>query len=136
MTRTEKAIRLFRLALDKTNQVQVLFIPCNVISWNETATAHWRTYKALKDEQNQATYYAIKQAKLKPVTGLVDIIITAHWKHARPHDVDNICSKHVIDQLVKNKILKGDSMKYVDSVTLRGLNNAETEGLFISIITK
>lgn len=112
---------------------QSFFVPCKPVSWNKIASAHWRTYKRLKDETARATYYAVKESKIKPFAGPVDLTVTAYWKTKRIHDVDNICIKSALDILVKTKILQGDDMRYVSSVTLKGKNGCKEEGLFIQI---
>ena len=78
------------------------------------AKAHPMAYSALKKRWGEVVTVAIKQAKLKPMKGPVQIHI--NWvEKTRRRDPDNIRagSKFILDALVKSKVLPGDNLKTV-----------------------
>ena len=96
---------------------QAFTILANFPGLNEiikVAKAHPMAYSALKKRWGEVVTVAIKQAKLKPMKGPVQIHIT--WvEKTRRRDPDNIRagSKFILDALVKAKVLPCDSHKTI-----------------------
>lgn len=96
---------------------QAFTILANFPGLNEiikVAKAHPMAYSALKKRWGEVVTVAIKQAKLKPMKGPVQIHLT--WvEKTRRRDPDNIRagSKFILDALVKSKVLPCDSQKTI-----------------------
>jgi len=81
--------------------------------------AQGRVYAAMKKEQGNRCRFAIRLARLKPV-GRFAIHFTWHEPDVR-RDPDNVAAakKFILDALVDEGIIKGDSRKYVMGFTDR-----------------
>lgn len=80
----------------------------------KVAKAHPMAYSAMKKRWGHVVETSIRQAKLKPMRGPVQIHLT--WvEKTRRRDPDNIRagSKFILDALVKAKVLPGDSLATV-----------------------
>ncbi len=80
----------------------------------KVAKAHPMAYSAMKKRWGHVVETSIRQAKLKPMRGPVQIHLT--WvEKTRRRDPDNIRagSKFILDALVKAQILPCDSLKTV-----------------------
>lgn len=80
----------------------------------KVAKAHPMAYSAMKKRWGHVVETSIRQAKLKPMRGPVQIHLT--WvEKTRRRDPDNIRagSKYILDALVKAQILPCDSLKTV-----------------------
>lgn len=80
----------------------------------KVAKAHPMAYSAMKKRWGDVVQAHIREAKLKPMAGPVQIHLT--WvEKARRRDPDNIRagSKFILDALVKTNVLPGDSLKTV-----------------------
>lgn len=98
---------------------QTFEIPFRLPSLNEYVNANRRNRYAgakLKKDIERDICFAIKAAKLQPVTGPCIVKMTFTEPNRR-RDVDNVESakKYVLDALVSSGILQGDSPKYVSS---------------------
>jgi hypothetical protein len=114
--------------------IQKFEIPLKCISWNKIAAKNRWTYMKIKDEWQQATFYAIKQAKLTPVTIFpIKLMFRAMWKQKRVHDVDSLYAKATVDTLVFAKIIPDDSLQYLSIVTFTGETGADRDGLIVTI---
>lgn len=110
-----------------------LFIEGAPVSWNQVLRKHWRVYKGIKDDLASRTLSAINKMPIEPISTPVTIEVMAHWKTRRLRDIDNICLKPIIDELVRSGILKGDTCDIVKRVTYLGKIDCKREGLSILI---
>lgn len=110
-----------------------LFIEGPPVSWNQVLRKHWRVYKGIKDDLASRTLSAIAKGQIKPLRGPVEIEVMAHWKTKRLRDIDNICLKPIIDELVREGILEGDTCNIVRRVSYLGKIDCKREGLSILI---
>ena len=109
-------------------------IPYKPISWNVLARQnHWK-YTKMFNEMKQMTWYAIRAGKKEVFTSPVHIYVHARWKQKRRHDIDSLCFKPILDQIVADGILKDDSIEYVKSVTYTGETGADKDEIIVTII--
>lgn len=82
---------------------------------NGQRRSHWTTVAQAKKQVEELVWVASKNAKLKPIKGLVSVRLVWFAPDARQRDSDGLfpMMKAVLDGLVKLKILEGDSNKYV-----------------------
>lgn len=104
------------------------------ISWNKIySQGHWTTRKKLADQIHE--YIWAYAPNVDKISGKVDISITAHYKHKRRHDSDNVASKLYIDGLVKAGILEDDDTRYIGKVTTEAIIGAKEDKVIINILT-
>ncbi|OGJ58298.1 hypothetical protein A2635_05255 [Candidatus Peribacteria bacterium RIFCSPHIGHO2_01_FULL_51_9] len=109
-------------------------IPKIAVSWNTLkAKSHWYYTNAMRDWK-QATWVAVRQAKLKPIKQYpVQMHVHATWKAHRRHDIDSLYLKAIPDCLVDMKILVDDDLTHLASVTYTGETGAKEDTLTITI---
>lgn len=71
----------------------------------------------MKKEQQEIVRAAIREAGLTPFEGHVRVVFEWHEPNAR-RDVDNVrfAAKFILDALVAEGVLKGDSQRYVQKL--------------------
>ena len=76
---------------------------------------HFSAYSKMKRENTEIFMWHLK--KFSPITGKAVIVITWNFKNKR-RDPDNIMAsqKFIMDALVKNGVLKDDTVDYIDSI--------------------
>lgn len=113
--------------------IQAFFVEGHVYSWNEALRKHWRVWQKIKEDSATRTLQAVYKDKIKPMPGPVTIEVMAHWRTKRLRDLDNICIKGVVDLLVSEGILEGDTCDIVQKVTYLGKTGCKREGLSVII---
>lgn len=114
---------------------QKFIIPLKPISWNVLLRKHYWTVKKVFDEWKKATRWAVKEGKVRAVSVYpVQIMVEAHWKQKRVHDIDGLVFKPILDALVNCGILKADNLNHVAEVVHRGKIGQEQDQLIITII--
>lgn len=118
-----------------TARMQSFIVPLKPVSWNTIAAKNRWAYMSIKDEWLRASNWAIKQAKLRPVTQFpIEIHIEASWKGKRSHDLDNIYMKATIDALKKAGIIPDDSLAYVQKICITGQSNQPHDQLKVTLL--
>ena len=113
---------------------QTFTIDMKAVSWNTLARKNHWTFSKVFHAWAEATYEAVKAARIVPVTQYpISIEVEAHWRHKRRHDVSNIVLKPIEDQLVTMGILKDDSLEYVTSVSFRGKTGCPRDELVVCL---
>ena len=109
-------------------------INLKVLSLNNLLRKNKWTCKRATDEAKEAAFYAIKQAKLKPIKQF-PVVITFHavWKNKIRRDVDDLFTKPIVDQLVRSGILPDDSLAYVSKVVFTGEIGMKRDHLVVHI---
>lgn len=108
-------------------------IPIRAVSWNVLARkSHW-TYTRVFKELQEATLYALREARPVAVTPPVRLIATAFWRGKRKRDISNIVLKPIEDMLVQLKILPDDSCDIITEVVLRGEIGAKEDMLILEL---
>ena len=72
----------------------------------------------MKNNNERAVIYAIRQAKLSRIYKYPIHLKIAWYEPNKRRDIDNItfATKFILDALVKTKIIADDSQKYVDKI--------------------
>jgi len=108
-------------------------IPIRPVSWNTLARKSRWTYKETFEAMKVQTMAAVMKTKPYPrFTGQVKVRFIAAWKDKRKHDLDNVCVKPILDELVSMKVLTGDDMDVMTEVVIRG-NRSKEESLTVII---
>lgn len=111
--------------------IQSFIIPLKPISWNKIVAKNRWIYKSIKDEWQEASFYAIRKAQICPMTSFpIKIEIESHWKGKRKHDPD-IYAKGAIDALVYAKIIPDDSCEYIREICFKGSTGAERDEMIV-----
>ena len=104
---------------------QKFTIPGRLMGRNEhdyLNRSHWSKGRKAKKQEEEKVILAIKAAKLKPISGSVEIginYIEGKKKNHRVRDIDNIIGggdKVILDALVKANIIKDDNPYTVKNV--------------------
>jgi len=88
-----------------------------IVSENKYRVQHWATRNKTRESQMFQVYAGIGNYNIKPIENY-PVKIQFELIKPRPIDCDNLVTKYLIDALVKYKIIKGDSPKYVNSVEI------------------
>lgn len=81
------------------------------------AGMHWAKRKALADSWHLLVRAALPE-NISPPSPPLAVEITAYFK-GQMQDADNICSKLIIDGLVRGGVVPDDTPQYIEAVTLR-----------------
>ncbi len=117
------------------NQIFQFKIRKRALSWNKFyAGKHWAVRKKLADEWHEDVMYALMEAKIpRKLLMKEKAIISIEAVMSKPVDPDNICSKLIIDPMVKYGLLKDDNNKYVFSVTLLSTNAGKGQDDYVQV---
>ncbi len=101
------------------------------------AGVHWRERTQWADTGHTALWAAVVEAKTKPVTGPVHLTFTPHMR-GRKYDTMNyvFTAKILEDGLVREGILKGDTPRYVRSVTMNAPVRTKEQSYMMVAIEK
>ena len=103
-------------------------------SWNTYyAGVHWAMRKKKMDEIHELVYWAAHSSKIEPCVDKISILFKVNYSSKRRHDPDNCCVKPFVDGLVKAGILKDDSTKEIESITINCNTEQETNEVIIDI---
>lgn len=127
---------LTKKALPKPISNFWFIIPLKPISWNVLARKNHWLYTKVFNEWKQATWAAVKEAKLEKCRFSTPalIVIICRWKQRRRHDIDSIVAKPVIDALVGMGILEDDSLEYVFEVRYEGQTGAKADEMEVHLV--
>lgn len=105
-------------------------------SWNDVIKCHHTKRSEYRDKWLEAVKYCAYAQKIKPITKLVDIYVSAYMD-TRGYDSDNIVIKYMIDALRHCNILKNDTNKHIRWSATRTVsikNHSEKPRIEIKII--
>lgn len=100
-------------------KTQTLIISGKLPNRNEAenaARSHWAKGAKIKRENTELVYFSVIAARLKPIIGMANIVIT-FYERDKKRDADNVIgggTKYILDGLVMAGIVKDDSQKYVE----------------------
>ena len=111
-----------------------IIIPCKIIPWNQLIGKHWSVVKRVKDELAKATLAELIKNKIKPhKTFPCTVHFHIRWKEKRRHDIDSVCVKHALDQIIRMEIVPDDSLEYIERVIYTGETGCERDEVEITI---
>ena len=103
-------------------------------SWNTFyAGVHWTKRKKKADEIHSLVFGIVHNIKKKVYKLPVKIEIDIHYKDRRRRDPDNACIKPFIDGLVQSGILKDDSSKEIEEISIRLRTEQKEDKITINI---
>ena len=90
----------------------------DIIAMAHNRRGKFSPYAQTKKQCETKIKAAIREAKIEPVTGPVEIYATWYESHRR-RDPDNIRAgiKYILDAMVDEGIIEGDSQKYITEIS-------------------
>lgn len=107
-------------------------IQTKAIPWNQLVRKNHWTVSRIFNELREATHYA--SLSIPPMLGPLELSFHFKWKEQRRHDLDSVCVKPIIDQLVDDGLIIGDDdLTHVIKVSFTGEVGAAKDEIVVSL---